>query len=94
MKSHLKTTLATRIAKQRERQVAFLKSKGMIDDEAALRGGAGAASPANSKSPTPRKGMRNLSTSTSPPIMRNISSFSSKRWSSPSSGVSVAQDEV
>ena len=89
---YLKTTLASRIAKQRERQVAFLKNKGLIDDEACLRGGAG-ASP-SSKSPTPRRGLRNMSTSSSPPVMRNLSSFSSKRWSSPSSGVSVAQDEV
>lgn len=58
--SEASTTLATRIAKQRERQVAFLKNKGLIDDEACLRGGAG-ASP-SSKSPTPRRGMRNLST--------------------------------
>lgn len=80
------TTLAERIAMQRERQVAFLKNKGLIgDDGSSLRGGAGGkASPGspNSRAPTPR---RTLSST------RSLTSRWSPHRKRP---VSVAQDEV
>ncbi|KAL7539129.1 hypothetical protein ACHAXR_009041 [Thalassiosira sp. AJA248-18] len=84
--SEASTTLQDRIAQQRERQVAFLKNKGLIDDESSMRGGAGASSitsgSPNSKAPTPRRALSSRSVG------------SSRRWSSPRSQVSVAQDEV
>ncbi|KAL7549906.1 hypothetical protein ACHAWF_013953 [Thalassiosira exigua] len=39
--SDTSTTLQERIAKQRERQLAFLKNKGLLEDEASMQGGAG-----------------------------------------------------
>lgn len=87
--SNTSTTLQERIAMQRERQVAFLKNKGLIDDESSIRGGAGAsgsvADSPNSKSPTPRRSLKSA-----------LSARSPVRWS-PRREVreaDVAQDEV
>ncbi|KAL9182872.1 hypothetical protein ACHAXT_004151 [Thalassiosira profunda] len=79
VESEASTTLQERIALQRERQVAFLKSKGMLDDEKSLRGGAGASTPSPSKT-APRRSLSGRS-----------STGSSRAWSP---RVGVAQDEV
>ncbi|KAL7489696.1 hypothetical protein ACHAW6_015441 [Cyclotella cf. meneghiniana] len=48
-----KITLQERIAMQRQKQVEFLKNKGVIDDESSLQGGAGGSSIVSPRSPTP-----------------------------------------
>jgi len=66
--SAVSTTLQERIAMQRQRQVAFLKNKGLLDDEKSLKGGAGAGS-VTSGSPTSRSfssGRRNIGRPWSP----------------------------
>ena len=46
-------TLKERIAMQRQKQVEFLKNKGVIDDESSLHGGAGGSSIASPRATTP-----------------------------------------
>lgn len=87
--SEASTTLTERIALQRERQVAFLKNKGLIgDDGASLRGGGtggssvaggGAAAPAV-RTPPPKRTRA-----------RSTASFAT-RWSPRK--IAVAQDEA
>lgn len=76
--SEASTTLQERIAKQRERQVAFLKNKGLIDDEKSMKGGAGAAS----LSPR-RSSPLSVSAARTPRFSstKSSSSLSSRRWS-------------
>jgi hypothetical protein len=57
-------TLKERIAMQRQKQVEFLKNKGVIDDESSLQGGAGGSSIASPRGTTsshrlstPRRGV-------------------------------------
>ncbi len=49
------STLQERIAKQRETQLAFLKQKGLLDDEKSLRGGAGGSVTGSPNLSTPRR---------------------------------------
>jgi hypothetical protein len=46
-------TLKERIAMQRQKQVEFLKNKGVIDDESSLHGGAGGSSITSPRATTP-----------------------------------------
>lgn len=60
VRSEASTTLQERIAKQRLKQVEFLKNRGIIDDESSLRGGAGGSSVGASpgqRQATPRRGV-------------------------------------
>eukprot|EP00804_Cyclotella_cryptica_P026604 CCRYP_014029-RA/>CCRYP_014029-RA protein AED:0.12 eAED:0.12 QI:775/1/1/1/1/1/2/392/930 len=57
-----KITLQERIAMQRQKQVEFLKNKGVIDDESSLHGGAGGSSIISPKSPTPSNRSSRLAT--------------------------------
>ena len=53
--SEVSSTLQDRMAMQRERQVAFLKKKQLLDDEASLKGGAGLGSTPTKNSTTPTR---------------------------------------
>mmetsp|Transcript_8207 Transcript_8207/g.16695 ORF Transcript_8207/g.16695 Transcript_8207/m.16695 type:complete len:1207 (+) Transcript_8207:191-3811(+) len=53
--SETMSTLQERIAKQRETQLAFLKQKGLLDDERSLRGGAGGSVTGSPNLSTPRR---------------------------------------
>ena len=55
LKHQSQLSLKERISMQRQKQVEFLKNKGVIDDESSLHGGAGGSSIASHKTSTPTK---------------------------------------